>query len=271
MPDAQQFGRGVLNNLDALSRAAASYSPIEEAKTARSVVGRTPMGHPEFHALPVGGHGHLDAAAVFLDLDQFTARTFWESPDSVTRLALAVLTQVGEVVREFGGYVLGLRGDGLFSCFGVSGSDPQVNVAMALASSAFALDATQNSLNALLEQSGLDPVRLRAGADHGRLDFVRVGDGQASEVNVVGFAANFAAKCEKAANSWELVVGEGLVEQIDYSTCMTPHPDSPKTYTRKGERRTYRYYQCNWRPLVKPAVTASQQLAGHPLSAVSIR
>ncbi len=270
MPDAQHFSRGVLNNLDTLSRAAASYNPVEEVKAVRSVVGRTPMGHPEFHPLPVGDHGHLDAAAVFLDLDQFTARTFWEPAESVTRLALAVLTQVGEVVREFGGHVLGLRGDGLFACFGDTGSDPQVNVAMALAASAFALDATQNSLNALLEQSGLDPVRLRAGADHGRLDFVRVGDGQASEVNVVGFAANFAAKCEKAANSWELVVGQGLVEHIDHATGMTPHPDSPKTYTRQGQRRTYRYYHCNWRPLVKPGLTAAQQLAGRPLYAVGI-
>jgi len=134
-------------------------------------------------------------------------------------LAQAVLTQLVEVIVENGGHVLGLRGDGVFACFGGPGSDKVVDVSLALGAAAFALDATEGALNELLALSGLEPVRVRAGADHGRPNFVRTGVAGASEVNVIRFAANFAAKCEKVANSWELVVGEAWRTRCLIATC----------------------------------------------------
>ncbi len=77
-----------------------------------------PMGHPAFAGLALNERGHCEAAVAFLDLRAFTARTFWDSPDDVVQLARAVLTQIVEVVDDFGGHVLGLRGDGVFACFG---------------------------------------------------------------------------------------------------------------------------------------------------------
>ena len=130
-------------------------------ETAEEIVARA-MGHPDFADLPLGGTNHCDGAAVFLDLDEFTSRTFWDSPESMVRLARAVLTQIVEVVVDLGGFVLGLRGDGVFACFGGPGSDPSVDVATALGAAAFALDATENALNNLLIMDGLEPVRLRA-------------------------------------------------------------------------------------------------------------
>jgi class 3 adenylate cyclase len=229
------------------------------------------MGHPDFADLSIGGTASCEAAVVFLDLDDFTARSFWDSPESMVRLARAVLTQIVEVIVDFGGFVLGLRGDGVFACFGGKASDPQIDVAVALGAAAFALDATQNALNNLLELNGLDPVRLRVGADHGRLDFVRTGCQDASEVNVIGFAANFAAKCEKIANSWELVIGEGIEAHIPNETLLRAHPDSPKRYTRNGQRRTYSFYDVAWRPILPHALGVREDLAGAAVTKVCIR
>jgi adenylate cyclase len=229
------------------------------------------MGHPDFADLPLGGTSHCDGAVVFLDLDEFTSRTFWESPESMVRLALAVLTQVVEVVVDHGGFVLGLRGDGVFACFGGPGSDPRIDVAAALGAAAFALDATENALNNLLIMDGLDPVRLRAGADHGRLDFVRTGCDGANEVNIIGFAANFAAKCEKIADSWELVAGECLGAHVLNKALLRAHPDSPKRYARDGLTRSYLFYDIAWRSIAPHAVGVRDDLAGAPITRVRIR
>jgi len=229
------------------------------------------MGHPAFADLPLGASDHCEAAVLFLDLDGFTARTFWDSPESMVDLAQAVLTQLVEVIVENGGHVLGLRGDGVFACFGAPGSDKAVDVSLALGAAAFALDATQGALNQLLALSDLDPVRLRAGADHGRLDFVRTGVAGASEVNVIGFAANFAAKCEKKAKSWEITVGEGLTQLLPTYPFFVEHGHSPKAYTRDYKTRFYKFYDYRWRNTVQYLPGVTERLGGTPTSHIHTR
>jgi adenylate cyclase len=90
---------------------------------------------------------------------------------------------------------------------------------VALDACAFALDAVEREVNPRLETRGIAPVQARAGLDYGRITFVRSGCREHSEINPLGFAANFAAKCEKTANLWEIVVGEGLAEVL---------PDNPE-------------------------------------------
>lgn len=245
----------------ALSKSVRASAAASAARLAQ------PMGHPAFADLPLGDSGHCDAAVAFLDLAEFTARTFWEKPETVVRLAQAVLTQLVEVVVDMGGHPLGLRGDGVFACFGGPGGVPQFDAGAALGACAFALDATQGALNNLLETSGIAPVRLRAGADFGRVDFVQTGVEGTSEVNPIGFAPNFAAKCEKKADSWELVVGEGLASLVS-SALLTEHANSPKTYQHNYQKRTYRYYDVDWRFVVPHTVGVREDLAGAPISRV---
>lgn len=228
-----------------------------------------PLGHPDFADLALGESAHCNAVAMFLDLRDFTGRTFWEGPEVTVNLSRAVLTQVVEVVADFGGHALGLRGDGVFVCFGGRRTqDDPFQALLALSAGAFALDATQNALNGLLVMQGLEPVQLRAGADFGRLDFVRTGTADGSEVNVIGFAANFAAKCEKYAKSWELVVGQELAALLPDSGIFTPHERSPKRYQRDLETRTYPFYQVAWRGLIPDLAGVREALAGTPSSLV---
>lgn len=262
------FARGVMDAYSSarLAEVAVTKEVRASAAASASRLAR-PMGHPEFADLPLGGIGHCDAALVFLDLDEFTARTFWEDPRDVARLAQAVLTQLVEVVVDMGGHPLGLRGDGVFACFGGPGAVPEFSATAAVGACAFALDATENALNNLLKASGIKPVRLRAGADFGRVDFVQTGVEGASEVNPIGFAPNFAAKCEKKAKSWELVVGEGLAALLN-PKLLTEHGDSPKQYQLDYERRDYRFYDVSWRPVVPFTAGVREDLAGAPISRV---
>ena len=151
---------------------------------------------------------------------------------------------------------------------GVAGA--RIAAAVAVGTAAFALDAVQNTLNDRLKWADIRRVQVRAGLDYGRLDYVRIGSAQGSEVNVLGFAANFAAKCEKAALAWEVVAGEELAGLLP-SEHLTHHGDSPEVYTRDGERRAYRYYDVAWAGYLRHVGGIPDQLNGRPVSQVGVR
>ena len=166
----------------------------------------------------------------------------------------------------FGGFPLGLRGDGLFAGFGPG--DPKVGTVMALSACAFALDAVERDVNPRLDRAGIARVQARAGLDYGRITFVRSGSRDHSEINPLGFAA----KCEKKADSWEIVIGQGLAEELPDATTFVEHAYSPKTYQRDYQRRNYRFYDYQWR--MSPAMftlSPKRSSAGIPYSSIHFR
>jgi adenylate cyclase len=227
------------------------------------------LGHPDFEDLNVGQRRTASVVAVFLDLTDFTGRSFWDDEDQVVDLAHAVLTGFIEVVSAFGGFPLGLRGDGLFAGFGPG--DPQVAAVCALGACAFALNAVENGVNPRLDTLGIHRVQARAGLDYGRITFVRTGSRRQNEINPTGFAANFAAKCEKKAKSWEIVIGEGIAQQLPDAATFVEHPDSPKPYQRDYERRYYRFYDYRWRKTLPHLPGTIRQINGNPTSRIAIR
>lgn len=225
--------------------------------------------HPAADGLGVGEYAAAELAIVFVDLSGFTGRTFWDDLDDVTNLANAVLSAFSDAIHKLGGHVLGLRGDGVFASFGPT-QDPRVAVGMAAAAAAACLDAVEKTLNPLLRNRGMEPVQVRAGADFGIVNFVRTGTMATSEINVVGFAANFAAKCEKYANSWEVVVGETFANHIAAPALLRKHVEAPKRYTRDYETKSYSFYAYSWRPMVGEVDDTVHQLGGRRLEELGI-
>ena len=248
------FAAAVIGRYDGLRERAVTKSSAPAADSFR-------VGHPGFEHLQLGQSAHCEMASAFIDLSQFTRRTFWDPPSDVARLARAFLDQVARIVQDRGGHVLGLRGDGLLAGFGDVQGQGRPKVACALAACAFALDATQNALNNLLAMRGVEPVIVKAGVDFGRADFTRTGTEQGSEVNVVGFTTNFAAKCEKYANAWEVVIGQGAAQHVAAHDLLTEHDNSPKSYSRGDDRRYYRFYRFHW-PAIAVEAAEMPELRG---------
>ena len=238
----------------------------------RASAATTPaLGHPRFNDLPLGGSGSTEAVVMFLDLRRFTARSFWDSPEEIMRVNVAVISELARAVQQHGGHVLGFRGDGVFACFDGDGQvDHRAVAGFAVGAAAWALDAVQNALNQLLELSGIRPVQVRAGMDFGRLDFVRIGSPSGSEVNVLGFAANFASKCEKAALAWEIVAGEAMADLLPAED-LTHHQNSPERYMRDGETRRYHLYDMSLSSYLRHVQGVAEQLNGKTLSAIGVR
>ncbi len=271
--EQDRFAQSVMRRINNLRQSdaiiKASRAQAESLRATAATV--PPMGHPDFHDLQIGEVGTCNAAAMFLDLRRFTARSFWDPPEQIIRVNIAVMTELAEAIQRHGGYVLGLRGDGVFACFDGKGRlDDRGVAAFGVAAGAFALDAVQNALNHLLRDDGIEPVQVRVGIDFGRLDFVRIGSRMGSEVNVLGFAANFASKCEKIANSWEMVAGESLAALLPADD-MEHHAESPIRYTRDDDTRSYHFYEVSWLRYLKHVDGIAEQLAGRPVSAVGVR
>jgi adenylate cyclase len=236
-----------------------------------SAASTAPLGHPMFADLPLGASGSADAVAMFLDLRRFTARSFWDPPEQIIKVNVAVISELAAAVEQHGGYVLGFRGDGVFACFDGADQFPSSGVAaVAIGAAAWALDAVQNALNGLLKLSGIEPVQVRAGLDYGRLDFVRIGCPGGSEVNVLGFAANFASKCEKAALAWKIIIGESMASLLPDGD-LVHHKDSPVYYTREGQTRAYRFYNVETERYLQHIGGVADELRGHPLTAVRVQ
>lgn len=255
-----QFADTVLRNYNNLRTGVDNKALLASAAEIKS-------GHPQFEHLEIGSQQSCDLASVFLDLTNFTGRTFWDPPEDVARLAHAVLTGFTLIVQRMGGHVLGLRGDGVFAGFGPS--RPEVCVAFASAACAASLDAVQTSLNPSLVARGIEPVQARAGADYGRATFVRSGTSTASEINVIGFNSNFAAKCEKVADSWEMVVGENFADYIQNAGMLTKHSNSPKRYTRNYVTKPYDFFDYHWRKMLPEVDSTLLQLDGSPLESLA--
>ena len=250
----KSFATAVIGRYEGLAEHAAY-------KSAAPVSDSFHVGHPDFEYLRLGQTAHCEMASAFIDLSEFTRRTFWDPPGDVARLARAFLDQVARIVQDRGGHVLGLRGDGLLAGFGGVEGDGRAKVACALAACAFALDATRNALNNLLDMRGIEPVLVKAGVDFGRADFTRTGTEEGSEVNVVGFTTNFAAKCEKYAKAWEVVIGQGAAQHVTAGDLLTEHDQSPKSYSRGDDRRYYRFYKFGW-PAIAVEAAEMPELRG---------
>jgi len=272
-PTREEFARSVMRRIAESERGDLFKSlNLRSADALIASAASTPsLGHPNFVDLPLGASASTDAVAMFLDLRRFTARSFWDSPEQIVRVNVAVISELASAVEQHGGHVLGFRGDGVFACFDGGDYLDQRGVAgIAVGAAAWALDAVRNALNELLELSDIEPVQVRAGLDFGRLDFVRIGSASGgSEINVLGFAANFASKCEKAAMSWEVVVGEKMADLLPAGD-LEHHEDSPTEYMRRGERRNYRYYRVKLDSYLRHIQGVASQLAGHPVSDIQV-
>lgn len=241
------------------------YAAFSHESKGHGVLEGRALGHPATMDLALGDRITLPLTVAFLDLTNFTRRTFWDNLDDVVDLAHAVLAGFIDAVDQFGGHPLGLRGDGLFAGFG---GDPGFASAMALSACARSLDAVQNGVNPWLDRQGFEHIQARAGLDAGEISFVRTGNAGHSEVNALGFAANFAAKCEKVANSWEIVIGEGLAKTLPNYAFFSSHPKSPKEYSRAGESKYYRFYDFSWRRALPYLDQVPEELSGIATSAI---
>jgi adenylate cyclase len=173
-------------------------------------------------------------------------------------------------IQEHGGYILGLRGDGVFAFFGDPGHTKHHQLAaFAVGATGWAIEAIESEVNPRLRQRGIEPVQVRAGMDFGEVTFVKVGTAFGCEVNPIGFTANFAAKCGKIALAWEIVCGQGMAELLP-ERYLDRRGEEANKYERGGFVQRYQHYYVEWESFVEHMDLIDRQLDGYPASSIVV-
>ena len=106
------------------------------------------------------------------------------------------------LTEERGGDVVGLRGDGVLSAFGIGQSSWKTTVEVAYETGMAMLEVTTDLLTPFLRSKGI-PVELVSGCaiDIGKVTVTKIGFRSTVEVTAYGPAVNWAAKQSKGENS----------------------------------------------------------------------
>jgi class 3 adenylate cyclase len=202
----------------------------------------SPAEHPDFADLEVGERRSGSFASFFIDLSDFTARSVFEPVEQLADFTELVLSAYWEAIEGHGGYVLDIRGDGLLAGFGGVGAHADTEINRALEGMAFCLRATRDTLNPELTQAGIHPTDVKVAGDWGDVLATRIG----KRINYLGSSMNIAAKLEKFAAEFTLVVGDDLAAERPSAT-LTPHPDSPYQITYgANQTKRYPFFVVNW-------------------------
>jgi adenylate cyclase len=239
-----------------LARVVKAYDPASsdrvykaaESTRARSTLHQealatpSPAEHPDFANLEVGERRAGSFASFFIDLSDFTARSVFEPVEQLADFTELVLSAYWDSVEGHGGYVLDVRGDGLLAGFGGVGAQANAEINRALEAMAFCLRATRDTLNPELTQAGLHPTDVKVSGDWGDVLALRIGN----RINYLGASINVAAKLEKFAAEFTLVVGGDLAGKGP-SAPLTPHPDSPYQISYgTTQTKSYPFFVVTW-------------------------
>jgi class 3 adenylate cyclase len=105
------------------------------------------------------------------------------------------------IVRELGGEVVGLRGDGLIAAFGVTEKVWRPCINVAYEAGMIMVEATRDELNPFLLAKKIPmPQGIGVGVDCGKVTITKIGLGDAIEVTAYGTSVNQAAKKSNLVN-----------------------------------------------------------------------
>jgi adenylate cyclase len=200
-----------------------------------------PAEHPDFADLAAGERRSGSIASFYIDLSNFTARSMFEPAEQLADFTELVLSAYSNAIEDHGGYLLDIRGDGIVAGFGGVNARPDINIPRALRAMVFCLRATRDTLNPELERAGIDPTDVKASGDWGDILAMRLG----ARINYLGSRMNIAAKLEKFADEFAIVVGNDLAGNL-ISSLLSPHADSPYKIEYGNETKEYPFFVVNW-------------------------
>lgn len=222
-------------------------------------------GHPDYDHLEGDDTdiGHI--TTLFVDLNRYTSRTLVAKDDpeqlsEIVRTKRLLINSLIRFVQQGGGHVHSITGDGVMAFFGrkedashFDGCRQALLTAMAI------LYFTKNELNPLLQERGEATVQIRTGLDFSEVRWLRMGEGDSSEVKAVGYGVDLAAKLLSPSKAWRSRVGETLYNEVPEEIQKYFRPiskevdDENPVFERQfqGVKVEYKKYMFEWEEVLK--------------------
>lgn len=221
--------------------------------------------HPDFRDLKgTANKVYSPISTLFMDIESSTRLGLLYSPDEVHDIKNAFICTAIEIVRAFDGHVHRIMGDAVMAYFGRLGSTPEQGTVDALNCAAALQYFSEYVVIPKLEEAGYTESEfgIRVGVDYGPKDKVlwaSYGYPGMNEVTATSFHVDSAAKLQHAAGRNQVMLGQSLVQFIDYpqdlvSTKLIQRgservPDpylTPNHTDAAGKPANYRQYLLDW-------------------------
>lgn len=182
---------------------------------------------------------------MYADLVGSTNMSMTLPADKLTTIIRAFTYEMSQVIYSHEGYVLKYVGDAVISFFPASynkllASDKAVQCAKSM------LTVVKNGINPILNQYDYPELNVKLGLDEGENVIVQYGHDKGSQIDILGYCMNIAAKITSLTGPNKISIGEDVYNMLHPSIRakfkeMKLNPEDWK-YTDRQTGRLYRVY-----------------------------
>lgn len=162
---------------------------------------------PSFKRLELGSGVKVSVAVLYVDMRGSTSRALRIGPRDTFLTMHAFLPAMAYLVNDYGGYIVGFRGDGLFAAFGLNGdgSTDGQHYWNALRRSckcgSAMIETVKTIVDPVLCNAGVDgEVSIGVGIDFGEIVITRIGLERTFEITAYGNASQYGCETERQSN-----------------------------------------------------------------------
>jgi adenylate cyclase len=150
---------------------------------------------------------------LYADLVGSTDMSMTLPPDKLVTIIRAFSHEMSSVVRNHNGYVLKYVGDAVIAFFDAGFNkyfvcDNAVNCAESM------INVLTNGLNPILSKDGLPQLRIKIGITEGENVVVQYGFDKSSQLDILGYSLNVAAKITSLTPPNKISVGENIYKLL---------------------------------------------------------
>jgi adenylate cyclase len=206
---------------------------------------------PNIDNVPLGGAIEFDLAVLHIDINSFKRTVRNLDNDNYLRLASVFLTEITQLVKDFGGNIDRFVGDQVTALFGIGIS--QKLACQRAAECALTMQTIiRYVINPYLSSVNLPIFTCSVSIDFGEVWMARIGIKNNNEFTLIGATVLIAAELldyAKEKNTRHVVMGEqvydNLPEEWRRNSREVVVPSSSWTIGPEGVRRKYKSYEFN--------------------------
>jgi class 3 adenylate cyclase len=211
------------------------------------------LGHPEYIALQPGETRTSNAVVAFVDIRGFTKISFVLDPADLLRIVQALTEASIRVIRDGGGYIGEFTGDGVMAYFGDSSMSDTEATTAALETTSLLFKTVDEIVNPELKGEGIDPIRIAAGMEYGKVLWSRIGTLEASQIKPISRATFLAGKLSSSdTKAWDCKIGAELAKWVPEEYLAKVPQYGP--FTVNGKQISCELYLLDWREVAKQAL-----------------
>jgi len=194
----------------------------------------------------LGGKNSL-VTALFSDVRGFTSMSETLEPNIVVEMLNKYFADMTPIVFEHRGLLDKYIGDGLMALFGAPNEteDAATNAVAA----AIAMQHRMLIVNADLKEAGLSEIAIGIGINTGTVTLGYIGSEERTDYTAIGDAVNLAARLEKQALGWQIIISRSTLNRIGDKFPVRPSG----SIMVKGKKSAVEIYEVLWKEAAHPS------------------